>query len=77
MAAPLIRIEVITPERTVLWDRTESIIAPALDGYLGIQANHARWSQASGRGCSSTDPSERRNGAWRSRVVFWKWRTIT
>ena len=41
MAAPLIRIEVITPERTVLWDRTESIIAPALDGYLGIQANHA------------------------------------
>lgn len=41
MAGPMIRIEVITPERTVLWDRAESIIAPAVDGYVGIQANHA------------------------------------
>lgn len=41
MAGTMIRIEVITPERTVLWDRAESIIAPAVDGYLGIQVNHA------------------------------------
>lgn len=41
MAGTMIRIEVITPERTVLWDRAESIIAPAVDGYVGIQANHA------------------------------------
>lgn len=41
MAATEIRIEVITPERTVLWDRAESIIVPSADGYLGILANHA------------------------------------
>lgn len=41
MAATEIRIEVITPERTVLWDRTESIIVPGVDGYIGILHNHA------------------------------------
>ena len=41
MAATKLRIEVITPSRTVLWDLTESIIAPAVDGYLGILVNHA------------------------------------
>lgn len=41
MASGMLRLEVITPERTVLWDRAESIIAPALDGYLGIMFNHA------------------------------------
>lgn len=41
MAATLLRIEVITPERSVLWDRAESVIVPGLDGYLGILPNHA------------------------------------
>ena len=74
MAAPLIRIEVITPERTVLWDRTESIIARPrrLPGHSGEPADGRR----PPRGCFSRT---RRSGetAHGDLGGFWKWRTIT
>lgn len=34
-------LEVVTPERTVLRQRVESVLLPAVDGYLGIMAGHA------------------------------------
>ena len=34
-------LEVVTPARTVLRRRVESVLVPALDGYLGILAGHA------------------------------------
>lgn len=36
-----VQIEIVTPARTVLSERAESVIVPGMDGYLGIQANHA------------------------------------
>lgn len=36
-----VQIEVVTPARTVLSERADSVIVPGIDGYLGIQANHA------------------------------------
>lgn len=37
----LLRLEVVTPERRVLETEAESIILPAVDGYIGFQSNHA------------------------------------
>ncbi|MHB0885856.1 MAG: F0F1 ATP synthase subunit epsilon [Bacillota bacterium] len=36
-----IRLEVITPERVVLGENTESIVVPGARGYLGILPGHA------------------------------------
>lgn len=38
---PLLRLEVVTPQRRVLETEAESIIVPGVDGYIGFQANHA------------------------------------
>lgn len=38
---PLLRLEVVTPQRKVLETEAESIIVPGVDGYVGFQANHA------------------------------------
>lgn len=35
------RLEVVTPERTVISEEVESLVVPAEDGYLGILAGHA------------------------------------
>ncbi|MBE3576603.1 MAG: F0F1 ATP synthase subunit epsilon [Limnochordales bacterium] len=40
-AAGGLLLEVITPGRTVLRQRVESVLLPALDGYLGIMSGHA------------------------------------
>lgn len=39
--ANAVRLQVVTPERTVLEDKVESVVLPAVDGALGILANHA------------------------------------
>lgn len=36
-----LRLEVVTPERTVLTDEVESVIVPGVDGYVGFLKNHA------------------------------------
>lgn len=41
MADKTLKIEIITPERIALSDDTTSVILPAVDGELGIWANHA------------------------------------
>lgn len=41
MAARQLRLDVVTPERTVLTTSTRSVIVPAIDGYLGILPGHA------------------------------------
>lgn len=41
MAGKMVRLEVVTPERTVLTTEAASVIVPAMDGFLGIQYNHA------------------------------------
>lgn len=38
---PGLRLEVVTPERTVLTDEAESVIVPGVDGYIGFMSNHA------------------------------------
>jgi len=38
---PGLRLEVVTPERTVLSDEAESVIVPGFDGYIGFMQNHA------------------------------------
>jgi F-type H+-transporting ATPase subunit epsilon len=35
------RLEVVTPERTVISEEVESLVVPADDGYLGVLAGHA------------------------------------
>ncbi len=37
----LLRLEVVTPERTVINEYAESIIVPGIDGYIGFMNNHA------------------------------------
>lgn len=37
----MVRLEVVTPERTVLSTEAASIIVPGMEGFLGIQYNHA------------------------------------
>lgn|SRR5690606_15473712 len=37
----MLELEVVTPYRQVLHTRAESIIVPAVQGYLGIMTNHA------------------------------------
>ncbi|HEY8531438.1 MAG TPA: F0F1 ATP synthase subunit epsilon [Limnochorda sp.] len=37
----LLELEVVTAERRVLRERAESIILPAIDGYLGLLPGHA------------------------------------
>jgi len=41
MADKTLMLEVVTPERKVLSEKTSSIIVPAIEGYLGILPNHA------------------------------------
>jgi len=41
VAAGEVLLEVVTPSRTVLRQQVESVLVPALDGYLGIMAGHA------------------------------------
>ena len=36
-----IRLEIVTPERVVLTDDVDMVIAPATDGYVGILPHHA------------------------------------
>lgn len=36
----IFRLEVITPEQTVFSDDVEMVVVPAVDGYLGVMANH-------------------------------------
>ena len=36
-----LRLDVVTPERTLMSDQVESIIVPAAQGYLGVLHNHA------------------------------------
>ncbi len=35
------RLEIVTPERTVVSEDVESLVVPAQDGYLGVLAGHA------------------------------------
>jgi len=37
----MLELEVVTPYRQVLHTQAESIIVPAVEGYLGIMTNHA------------------------------------
>ena len=39
--APTYQLQVITPERIVLEEEVESLVAPGREGYLGVLANHA------------------------------------
>jgi len=42
MADKTFRLEIVTPERMVIADDTvTSVVAPGVEGYLGILANHA------------------------------------
>lgn len=41
MTARKVFIEVVTPERTVLQEEAVSVIVPGMQGYIGIQYNHA------------------------------------
>ncbi|MBI2914322.1 MAG: F0F1 ATP synthase subunit epsilon [Firmicutes bacterium] len=41
MAARLLVLEVVTPERVVAVEQAESIILPAANGYLGVLPGHA------------------------------------
>lgn len=36
-----LRLEVVTPERTVMTGEAESVIVPGVDGYIGFMSNHA------------------------------------
>lgn len=38
---PQLRLEVVTPERTVLTGEAESVIVPGVDGYIGFMSHHA------------------------------------
>lgn len=40
MAGKTFKIEVVTPERTLYSAETESVVAPAHEGYLGVLAGH-------------------------------------
>ena len=35
------KLDVVTPEKTVVSEQVESLVVPAWDGYLGILADHA------------------------------------
>lgn len=35
------KLDVVTPERTVVSEEVESLVVPAADGYLGVLAGHA------------------------------------
>ncbi|MBE3599449.1 MAG: F0F1 ATP synthase subunit epsilon [Limnochordaceae bacterium] len=39
--AELMQLEVVTPQRVVLRERVEAVVAPTDRGYLGVLANHA------------------------------------
>lgn len=39
--ARTLRLDVVTPDRTVLKEEVESVIAPAVEGYLGVLPGHA------------------------------------
>ncbi|AVX29968.1 MULTISPECIES: F0F1 ATP synthase subunit epsilon [unclassified Carboxydocella] len=41
MAENTIKLEVVTPDRKVVSEEVEMVVAPAAEGYLGILANHA------------------------------------
>ncbi|MGF7183926.1 F-type H+-transporting ATPase subunit epsilon [Desulfitispora alkaliphila] len=41
MAQKALKMEVVTPERTVFSDDVESVVVPATQGYLGVLYNHA------------------------------------
>lgn len=41
MAAPQIRVSVISPERTVFEGSADMVVAPAWDGEIGILRGHA------------------------------------
>ncbi len=41
MAGKTFKVEVVTPERTLLSAEAESLIAPAYEGYLGILSGHS------------------------------------
>lgn len=41
MADRKVFLEVVTPERTVLQEEAASVIVPGMQGYIGIQYNHA------------------------------------
>ena len=36
-----LRLEVVTPERTVLTTEAESVMVPGVDGYIGFMSHHA------------------------------------
>ena len=36
-----LRLEVVTPERTVLTGEAESVMVPGMDGYIGFMSHHA------------------------------------
>ena len=39
--ADAFRLQIVTPERTVYSEQVTSVIAPGVDGYFGVLANHA------------------------------------
>jgi len=41
LSAKRVKLEIVTPERTVLKTEAASILIPGVDGYIGIQYNHA------------------------------------
>ena len=45
-----IRLEIVTPERAVLTDDVDMVIAPGSEGYLGILPHHAPLLTTLGRG---------------------------
>src|SRR5262245_27610174 len=41
MADHTFHLEVVTPDRVVLEDEATELVAPGVEGYLGVMANHA------------------------------------
>ena len=37
------KLEIVTPEKTVVSEDVESLVVPAQDGYLGVLAGHEPW----------------------------------
>ncbi|HRJ26113.1 MAG TPA: ATP synthase F1 subunit epsilon [Fimbriimonadaceae bacterium] len=38
--ATLFKLSVVAPDRTVVEEQVQSLVAPAINGYLGVMANH-------------------------------------
>jgi len=60
---PQLRLEVVTPERTVFVGEAESVIVPGIDGYIGFMSNHAPLVAGSAWGSCTLGRSTGRSGA--------------